>query len=274
MPAAALALALAAAAIHAAWNLLIARAPDAEAAGAAAQLVAVATFAPVAVLTWRVSWDAAPYVAASAVLELAYFALLAGAYRRTDLSLVYPIARGLAPVLVLAGAAAATGARPTALEVVGVLGVAAGVLLVRGGATGVRAWPTAAAVAIAVTIAGYTIVDKSGLHHAAAIPYFELVLGIQATVYASALAAVRGPAAIRAALTPAAAAAGIGMFSAYALVLAALRLAPAASVAAVRETSVVIATVLAAAVLGERVTRGRVAGAVLVAAGVALLAVA
>lgn len=274
MPAAALALALAAAAIHATWNLLIARAPDAEAAGAAAQLVAVATFAPVAVLTWRVSWDAAPYVAASAALELAYFALLAGAYRRTDLSLVYPIARGLAPVLVLAGAAAATGARPTALEVVGVLGVAAGVLLVRGGATGVRAWPTAAAVAIAVTIAGYTIVDKSGLHHAAAIPYFELVLGIQATVYASALAAVRGPAAIRAALTPAAAAAGIGMFSAYALVLAALRLAPAASVAAVRETSVVIATVLAAAVLGERVTRARIAGAVLVAGGVALLAVA
>jgi drug/metabolite transporter (DMT)-like permease len=274
VPAAALALALAAAAIHAGWNLLIARAPDPETAGAAAQLVGVAAFAPVAALTWRVESGAWPYIAASATLELAYFVLLAGAYRRTDLSLVYPIARGLAPVLVLAGAAIATAAQPTALEIVGVLGVAAGVLLVRGGAAGVRPGPTAAAVGIAICIAGYTIVDKSGLHHAAAVPYFEIVLGIQTAVYASALAAVRSPAAIRAALTPATAAAGIGMFAAYALVLAALRLAPAASVAAVRETSVVIATALAAAVLHERVTRGRIAGAVLVAAGVALLAVA
>ena len=68
------------------------------------------------------------------------------------------------------------------------------------------------------------------------------------------------------------AAAGLGMFGAYALVLAALRLAPAASVAAVRETSVVMATVLAAAFLHEHVSRTRAAGAVLVAAGVAVLA--
>jgi drug/metabolite transporter (DMT)-like permease len=274
VPAAALALALAAAVIHAGWNLLIARAPDPEATGAAAQLVGVVAFAPVAVLTWRVGWDAAPYIGASAALELAYFVLLAGAYRRTDLSLVYPIARGLAPVLVLLGAAVATGARPTALEVAGVLGVAAGIVLVRGRPAGGGAWPVAVAVGIAICIAAYTIVDKSGLRHASAIPYFELVLGIQATIYAGSLAAIRGPGVIRVALTPAAAAAGIGMFGAYALVLAALRLAPAASVAAVRETSVVIATGLAAAVLGERVTRARVAGAILVAAGVALLAVA
>jgi uncharacterized membrane protein len=62
------------------------------------------------------------------------------------------------------------------------------------------------------------------------------------------------------------------MFGAYALVLAALRLAPAASVAAVRETSVVMATVLAAAFLHEQVSRTRAAGAVLVATGVAVLA--
>jgi drug/metabolite transporter (DMT)-like permease len=61
-------------------------------------------------------------------------------------------------------------------------------------------------------------------------------------------------------------------FAAYALVLAALRLAPAAPVAAVRETSVVIAVALAGIVLHERVGRGRLAGAILVAAGVAILA--
>jgi uncharacterized membrane protein len=64
------------------------------------------------------------------------------------------------------------------------------------------------------------------------------------------------------------------MFLAYALVLAALRLAPAASVAAVRETSVVMATIMAAVILREPVSRGRATGAVLVAAGVVALALA
>jgi drug/metabolite transporter (DMT)-like permease len=66
--------------------------------------------------------------------------------------------------------------------------------------------------------------------------------------------------------------AGLGMFGAYALALAALARAAAAPVAAVRESSVVIATALAALVLHERVDRRRWAGAVLVAAGVAAIA--
>jgi drug/metabolite transporter (DMT)-like permease len=66
--------------------------------------------------------------------------------------------------------------------------------------------------------------------------------------------------------------AGLLGFVAYALVLAALRLAPAAAVAAVRETSVVFAVVLAGLLLGEPVGRRRVAGAALVVAGVFLLA--
>lgn len=67
--------------------------------------------------------------------------------------------------------------------------------------------------------------------------------------------------------------AGLATFGAYALVLAALERAPAAPVAAVRETSVVIATALAGVVLGERVTRARLAGAVVVVAGVALISI-
>ncbi len=273
MPADALALTLAAAALHAGWNVLIARAGDPEGAGAAAVLFAVAVFAPVAALTWRVEWSAAPYIAASATAELAYFALLAAAYRRSEMSLVYPIARGLAPVLVLLGAAVATAVRPSPLEAAGVLAVAAGVLLVRGAARG-DVGATAMAVGIAATIATYTVIDKSGLHHAATIPYFELVLASQGIVYASALAIARGPGVIRAGFSRWSAAAGLAMFGAYGLVLEALRLAPAASVAAVRETSVVIATGLAAVYLHEHVTRTRAAGAVLVCAGVAVLAIA
>jgi len=83
---------------------------------------------------------------------------------------------------------------------------------------------------------------------------------------------VKGVRAVRAAIGPASVLAGVCTFAAYALVLAALQRAPAASVAAVRETSVVIAAVLAGTVLRERVGPVRLAGAVLVVAGVALLA--
>jgi drug/metabolite transporter (DMT)-like permease len=274
VPAEALALTLAAAALHAGWNVLIARAGDPEGAGAAAVLFAVTVFAPVAILTWDVRASAIPYMAASAAAELVYFALLAAAYRRSEMSLVYPIARGLAPVLVLIGAAVATSFEPTAPEAAGVVAVAIGVLLVRGVTRRGDLAATAMAVCIAATIAFYTVVDKSGLQHAATIPYFEVVLATQGILYASALAIFRGPDVIRRGFSRWSMAAGIGMFGAYGLVLAALRLAPAASVAAVRETSVVMATGLAAIYLHEHVSRERAIGAVLVCAGVAVLALA
>ena len=274
MPADALALTLVAAALHAGWNTLIARAGDPEGAGAAAVLFAVTVFAPVAVVTWDVRASAIPYMAASAAAELVYFALLAAAYRRSEMSLVYPIARGLAPVLVLIGAAVATSFEPTAPEAAGVVAVAIGVLLVRGVSRRGDLTATAMAVCIAATIAFYTVVDKSGLQHAATIPYFEVVLATQGILYASALSVIRGPGVIRAGFSRWSAAAGLFMFGAYGLVLAALRLAPAASVAAVRETSVVMATGLAAVYLHEHVSRERAIGAVLVCAGVVVLALA
>jgi drug/metabolite transporter (DMT)-like permease len=274
VPADALALALAAAALHSGWNVLMARAGDPEGAGAAAQLFAAVVFAPLAAATWHVQAAAVPYLAASIVAELVYFTLLAAAYRRSEMSLVYPIARGLAPVLVLIGAVVATGVSPTPAEVVGVLAVAAGIALVRGIGTRGDLRSTGMAVGIAVTIACYTVVDKSGLRHAATIPYFELELGVEAVIYAAGLSIVRGPGVVRQGFSRWSMAAGIGMFGAYGLVLAALRLAPAAPVAAVRETSVVMATALAAIFLREHVSRGRAIGAVLVCAGVVALAVA
>jgi drug/metabolite transporter (DMT)-like permease len=274
VPADALALALAAAVLHAGWNMLIARAGDPEGAGAAAQLFAALVFAPVAALTWHVEAAAIPYIAGSTAAEVAYFTLLAAAYRRSEMSLVYPIARGLAPVLVLIGAALATGARLAPAEAAGVVVVALGITLVRGIRARGDLRSTGMAVAIAGTIACYTVIDKSGLRHAATIPYFELELGLEAVIYAAGLSVVRGPGAVRAGFSRWSMAAGIGMFGAYGLVLAALRLAPAAPVAAVRETSVVIATGLAALYLKERVTRERAAGAVLVCAGVITLALA
>jgi drug/metabolite transporter (DMT)-like permease len=264
--AAALGLALAAACLHAGWNVLLGGARDVLAATAVALSVSVVVAAPVAAVTWDVSTEALPYLGASAALELAYFFLLARAYQGGEVSLVYPLARGGAPVLVLLGALI-VGARPTALEIAGVALVAGGVLAVRGGLRGdVRA--LALGLAVAACIAGYTLVDNAGVEHADPIAYLELVLLPVAAVAATAA----GPERMRAELRSATVVAGLAGFTAYCLVLAALGLAAAAPVAAVRETSVVIAVALAGLLLREPVGPRRLAGAVLVVAGVFALA--
>jgi drug/metabolite transporter (DMT)-like permease len=271
VPVSAFLLALGAAFVHALWNLLLARARDPEAAGAVALLVAVVVFAPVAVLRWEIEAEAWPYVAASSLLELVYFALLGAAYRRAKVSVVYPLARGLAPVLVLVVGVLALGADSSAAQAAGVVLVGLGVLLVRGLRRPAAASGVLFGLAIACSIAAYTLVDDEGIRFANAVTYLELTLVVPAIGYAAGIAAVKGRSALRAELGPASVVAGIGMWVAYGLVLAALARAEAAPVAAVRETSVVIATVGAALVLQERVGPARVAGAVLVAAGVALL---
>ena len=266
MSAAALGLALAAAALHATWNVLLGGARDVLAATAVALSTSVVVAAPVAALTWDVEAAAVPFILASAALEVAYFFLLARAYQQHEVSVVYPVARGSAPVLVLVGGLA-IGDRPSLLAACGVVLVGLGVLAVRGGVRGdVHALGLAGSVA--ACIAAYTLVDSRGIDHASPLPYLVLVL---APVAAAALVATRGER-LRAELRPAAVASGLLGFAAYALALAALRLAPAAAVAAVRETSVVIAVALAAFVLREPVGRKRLAGAVLVVAGVLLLA--
>jgi drug/metabolite transporter (DMT)-like permease len=271
VPLSAFALALAAAFVHALWNLLLARARDPEAAAAVALVTGVIVFAPVAAMWWEIEADALPYVAASSLLELVYFALLGAAYRRAEVSVVYPLARGIAPVLVLVAGVLALGADTTAAQAVGVCLVGLGVLLVRGLRRPAAAYGVLFGLAIACSIAAYTLVDDEGIRFANAVTYLELTLVVPAIGYAAGIAAVKGRPALRAELGAASVVAGLGMWVAYCLVLAALARAEAAPVAAVRETSVVIATVGAALLLQERVGPGRLAGAVLVAAGVALL---
>jgi len=271
MPTLALVFALAAAGFHALWNLLLARAPDVQAATAVALVTAQLAFAPVAAIVWRADAGVWPWLVGSGLLELAYFGLLAAAYTRAPLSVVYPVARGGAPVLVLAISVLVLGHSTNAWQVAGVLTIVAGVLLVRGfhGASGEG---LAFGVAIAACIAGYTLIDSRGIRHAGPVTYLELSMAVPSLVFASAVVRSRGRAAVLAAVGPATVVAGLATFVAYAFVLAALARASAASVAAVRETSVVVATALAAAVLGERVGAVRLAGAVAVVAGVALLA--
>jgi drug/metabolite transporter (DMT)-like permease len=272
MPPLAFALALAAAFLHALWNLLLARERDPEPATAVAICASVVVFAPVAVLVWDVDTAVWPYLVATSALQFAYFALLASAYRYAELSFVYPIARGLAPVLVLLIGVVVLGTSASAAQAVGVTAVGLGVLLVRGLGGERDLVGGALALAIAGTIAGYTLVDKSGIRYANPLVYLELGMApVAVGGLLLVLALPAGRARVRAALRPTPAIAGLVSFIAYVLVLAALSRAPAASVAAVRETSVLIVAVLAAPMLGERVGLGRLAGAALVVCGVGLI---
>ncbi|MBE2316285.1 EamA family transporter [Solirubrobacter sp. CPCC 204708] len=258
MSAAALVIVLGSAVLHAGWNALVAGARDTHATAAVAMLTGVAVFAVPAALTWRLEAEAWPYIAASAGLELAYFALLASTYSRADYSFAYPVARGAAPVLVLLVSVVALGADVSALAIAGILAVTGGVLLVRGvGTEAVDATSLLFALGVGACIAGYTLVDDHGVEHAAPIPYFVVVLLAAAIPYA----AVVGPARLRGAVDRRSLPAGGAMAAAYILVLAALERAPAAPVAALRETSVLLA--------GAGGGRRRLAGSLLVALGIA-----
>ena len=152
--------------------------------------------------------------------------------------------------------------------------IAAGVLLARGLDGRASARDTAYALACGACIAGYTLTDSYGLDHAAPVPYLECVLcrSCSSTCRVARCAAARG--ASGAPRRRASALAALCIFGAYALVLAALERAPAAPVAALRETSVVFATAFAALVLGEPAGGRRIAGAAVVVAGITVLALA
>jgi len=274
LPTSAVALALGAAVLHAVWNMRLARAADTEAATAVTLAAGVLLLTLPALVTWRVDAAAWPYVAGSCAFEIGYIVTLAAGLRRGDLSVVYPLARGSAPVLVLAVSAGVLGAATSAWQVSGVLLVAIGVLLVRGLRRPADPGVIALALACGACIAGYTLVDARGIEHAAAMPYLWVVLAVTALVYVPLVARWRGGGALNAELGWGTLVTGALFCGAYLLVLAALRLAEPGPVAAVRESSVVIAAALGFVVLHEPVTGARAAGALLVAAGVAVVALA
>jgi drug/metabolite transporter (DMT)-like permease len=273
MPTAALVLALLSAVSSAVWNLLVKQSRDTEAVTAVALAIGVILFSP-ALAFGHIPLAAWPYLVASAVLEFIYFTLLAAAYRRAELSLVFPLARGLAPVLVLLIGLVALHDRASAGELAGVLLVAVGATAVRGIRLAGGFADTGMALLIAVCIAGYTLVDKRGVALASPAAYLEVVMALLVLPYLALVARSRGLEPLRRELRPRTAIIGIGIIGGYALVLYGLRLAAAAPVAAVRESSVVIGTALAAIVLRERVGPARFCGACLVAAGVTVLAFA
>ncbi len=278
--------------LHVGWNVRLKTASDPLVAGAIGLVVGALVIVPVGVVAWWL--DARPALSGtgvalgllSGVLEAAYFVLLAAAYRRGDLSVVYPIARGTAPLLLVAVGVLLLGERLGGAGWAGVVGLLAGFLVVqrpwlalRNARAGRR--PDAAiafALATGVAIAAYTSVDRVGTRLIDPVPYAAILWLSGSLVLVAWIAIAGGPAARwpdRAAIRHASLG-GVMTLGAYLLVLFALSVAPLTAVAPLRESATVLAAAWGAVRMGEAVggrdIARRVAGSGLIVAGAILLA--
>jgi drug/metabolite transporter (DMT)-like permease len=229
-----------------------------------------------------VAW---PYIAASLVIHIAYYVTLAGAYKHGELGLTYPIMRGSAPLLVALGSSVVLGESLSALALTGVLGVTAGVALVglsHPGDTLHHRRALAYALTNAVVIATYTFVDGKGVRTAvgagaSALSYVLMLFVIDGVPYPAMVVLRRDAAGRRAILQyakkrwPLAALGGTASIGSYAIALWAMTRAPVAAVSALRETSVLFATLLGAWLLKERLGPQRALGALVIVTGVVAL---
>lgn len=284
MPPAALGLLLIAAVLHASWNLLIKRASSRLLFTYWALVVSMIAVLPVLTLTGLPPTRVWLFALASGLGEAVYFFLLTRAYDIEDFSLVYPLARGAAPVFLLLWAALFLGERPSVAGLAGIALLIAGLLLVGGGVWRWRAGKagfsragTLTALAVALAISIYTTIDGAAVRFAAPIPYAALIFSV-AAIFITPLVLVRFGA--RAALAEARASwprillVGVLTLTTYVLVLRAYALARVNYAGAIREVSIVFAAIMGWRWLGERFGAVRTAGAIVIVAGILVIAVA
>ena len=291
MTLAAIVLVLISAVAHATWNLLAKRATRPEVFTWWMTAAGSTVFLPVAVYYFvteppnAAGWG---FIAATVALHTGYFFTLGRAYKHSDLSLVYPVARGLGIALIPVLGIAALGEHMSWPAAVGAALIVGGVLSVgiSGGPAGgsmrlmrraLSDVGTRYAVATGLIIAGYSIIDKQGVQHVPPLLYMWCLsigggLGMLALIWRSykpgdfsaEFRAHRKEIVLG----------GVLQFAAYGLVLSALRLAPVSYVAPFREIGILVGVVLGFYILKERPDRPRITGAVLIAIGAALIALA
>lgn len=297
MSAVAIVLVLTAAVLHALWNVLLKTSGDPLRTAVRLQAIGTVVLVPVGILAWfatgRPALEPAGIAVAfvSGILETIYFLVLSAAYARGDLSLVYPIARGSAPLLAIVIGIVVLGERLPPLAYLGIGALVLGILLV---ARPWRAFRAAgrehrAAIGLALLtgamIAAYSAVDRVGVRilvpwaYGAFLAVFATVM-LAATVEIGRRLRLLGPAPEPESHDPFWRDGLIGVMSltAYLLVLFAYSLAPLAAVAPLRESGIVVAAAWGTLRLGEAVGRrdaaSKIVAAGLVVLGAVLLAVA
>lgn len=294
MSAQALALVLLAGLVHAGWNIVAKKAGGDARFAFFTSIWMMLVWAPLGL--W-LGWDAVPQwgalqwlaVAVSGVLHVVYFVTLLRGYRAADLTVVYPLARGTGPLLSAMLAIWLLDETLGITGVLGVLGVVAGVLLIAGGPS----WPRASGetgtpaarqrmrqglfygVLTGVWIASYTVVDGYAVKMLALSPVLVDYMGNLVRTALLAPVALRDRAATAALWrTQWRGALLVALFSpiAYVLVLYAVQQAPLSRVAPAREVSMLFAALIGGRLLGEGDRALRIAGALMIAGGVAALA--
>jgi uncharacterized membrane protein len=308
VPSLAIALVLTAAVLHAGWNVLLKTSGDTLWTAVRLQVIGTAILLPVGIAAWvNIGRPAVPAEAlwlatGSGVLEAIYFVCLSAAYRRGALSLVYPLARGSAPLLAVLVGILLLGEALVPLALVGVGCLLLGILLVA------RPWQAfqaagaehrgaiGFALATGGSIAAYSAVDRVGVRLTEPWLYGAILAVIATTFLAITVVVGRrmgwlAPAPVIASLGDGSppplprgrvasfgrdAVAGVLALGAYLLVLIAYSIAPLATVAPLRESGIVLAAAWGALRLGEtsgrRETLTRIAAASLVVIGAITLA--
>jgi uncharacterized membrane protein len=298
VPPLALALVGVAAVLHAAWNILLKTSGDTLRTALRLQVIGTSILVPIAVVAWlansrpSIPSDGLGLAFVSGILEALYFIFLAGAYRRGDLSLVYPLARGSAPLLAVIVGVGLLGEHLDPLAAFGVVLLLIGIMLTARpwrvlreagrGDRGAVIW----ALATGATIAAYSSVDRVGVRtmqpwlYGAILAVFAMSL-LAVFVFVGRRVGIVAPvpsddAAPRRSLARDAIA-GVMSLSAYLLILIAHSIAPLAAVAPLRESAIVLAAAWGAIRLGEassqRETALRIGAAVLVVVGALFLAI-
>lgn len=266
---------LGAAFLHAFWNALIKTGTSRQSSmllltlGHALVGAIVATTKPFPVA------EAWPWLFGSGLIHMCYQLFLAYAYEHGDLSRVYPIARGAAPMIVTVIGAAFLSDQMTGLDYLGVLVLGAGIAIMARGVftSGESRRMLPFALGSACATAGYSIADGLGARVLGdAVAYVAWLMMLAAAFYTPVALAMRGTVLlrvpVRAWLTMGVAAGA--SFAAYVIAVWAMTLAPIALVSALRETSILFAVLIGWLVFGERMDRTKALAAGVIVAGVLL----
>lgn len=277
MPLTVMIIVLIAALLHASWNFLVKRTDD-KYLSMSAVVFGHTPFAAVLLFcSPSPRLQSLPYVIAGALLHTGYQLFLLYAYRIGDLSQVYPLARGVAPLIVAGISVAFLGVRLSTIEICAILTIGAGIMclaLVRR-SDGLQNGPAAIlAIITGGFIASYSLVDGLGAREAGtAIGFYSRLSILNAVVFAGIMQIFRPGLVRRVVLRDwrLALCGGGASFTAYAMVIWAFTLAPIALVTALRETSIIFALLLGVLVLKERLDLMKVLATMITMIGVGIL---
>ncbi|MBT6267787.1 MAG: hypothetical protein HOI86_08940 [Tateyamaria sp.] len=270
-------LVLSAALLHAVWNALVKGSDDKAIVLGLISLGHVIPGLFIVMVVPLPPIESVPYIIASTIIHWVYYYLLNTAYRIGDFSIIYPIARGLAPVLIALGSQIWIGETLPVLAWAGILTVSGGIMILTRGSFSGAIPPSAivAAVGVALAVTAYSLVDGLGIRISGnALSYigwlFVNEIFVAAFIFSSQFKRLR---VVSVRTLYIGFAGGVISGLAYAMVLYAKTLAPLGIISALRETSVIFAAIIGVIWFKEGPRNQRLFAALIVVVGIGLIAV-